>query len=279
MREDMAERFSEPKGRYKKSKFPRRHKKVAKLDEDGQPPKFTSMRKVHLAVGDWYGDNGYGADYSILRRFLISHVGLPWDEVYSEICEVADSRTHDGYRLREAVDGVVCTSVEKDEEGNLFTKDRWGRMKLNFFGWWHEFYVNPDTGLLEYVPNCRNKYKADKYPKRVYEMDGQLYHQHAGIWYRVEMKNVPTVQYYRGGNGNWVYDHSACYTDAFRANEEKSTHPHYRAYHWTREEKLRKKYGLGPDGQAWYCYAKQSANSDEIKKLKKKLEAENDLQG
>lgn len=277
MREDMAERFSEPKGRYKKSKFPRRQKKVAKPDEDGQPPNITSMKKVHLAVGDWYSDNGHGADYSILRRFLTSKCGQSWDGVYSEICKRADERSHDGYRLREAVKNVICTNVEINEDGQLYTKDKWGRVRLNFTGWWHEFYVHPETGLLERVPPERSRYRErDHFPSKVFECDGHLYHQHIGIWYRVEMKPVPTQQSSCGG-GKWDYSYDSMLTDAFGAHEQpipKAPYTHRPWYYWDRTDRLKRKYGLSSDGQAWYCFAKQSANKHEIHKLKDKLKGE-----
>lgn len=276
MRDDMAERFSEPKGRYKKSKFPRRQKKVARLDEDGQPPEYTSMRKVHLAVGDWYSDNGHGSDYSILRRFLVANRGRPWDEVYSEICSKADERTHDGHRLREAVDNIVCTTTELNEDGEVVSKDRWGRTFDRWFGFWHEFYVHPEKKTLEWNESRRNRYRHKKtYEQRVFEMDGQLYHQHAGIWYRVEMKLLPTVGG-RGG-GYWVYDPAASIVDAFGAHNPPKTNPPYTHrpwYYWDRTERLKRKYGLSPDGQAWYCFAKQSAGKREIEKLKKKINPE-----
>ena len=97
MRDDMAERFSEPKRRPKQSKFPRRQKIVARVDEDGQPPKITGMGKIHVVAGDWWFDRGQGCDYSIMRRFLARRVGQKWDDVYSEICKEADSRSHDGF--------------------------------------------------------------------------------------------------------------------------------------------------------------------------------------
>ena len=36
-------------------------------------------------------------------------------------------------------------------------------------------------------------------------------------------------------------------------------------------DRLNRKYGLSPDGQLWYCFAKQSANSKEIEKVKRAL--------
>jgi hypothetical protein len=268
MRNDIAERFSEPKGRYKKSKYPRRHKKVCKTDEDGHPPDIKGMKKVHVAAGDWYHDNGYGSDYSVLRRMLESNKGRKWDDVFSEICKAADDRTHDGWRLREAVTHIVCTNAEIGENGKVYSKDRWGRAQLT--GWWTEFYVHPETGNLEVTPNRRNTVKYDwreahGYTKKtVFEMDGVLYHKHDDLWYRVEMAPLPKEKIHGYDYSTTLGVNDACRTIRYSLASSR----------WNDIEKLRRKYGLSPGGEAWYCKSKQAANSHEIQKLKKKYELE-----
>ncbi|MGD0666147.1 MAG: hypothetical protein ABSB23_01195 [Bryobacteraceae bacterium] len=49
------------------------------------------------------------ARFNVLERFLINRVGHPWDKVYAEACEVADSRSFRGAELREYVKSFVAT--------------------------------------------------------------------------------------------------------------------------------------------------------------------------
>jgi len=41
------------------------------------------------------------ARFNVLERFLVNRVGRPWDKVYAEACQVADSRSFQGAELRE----------------------------------------------------------------------------------------------------------------------------------------------------------------------------------
>jgi hypothetical protein len=258
MRDDMAERFSEPRSRTTKNKYPRRMKIVSKPDKDGNVPKFKGMKHVHIVTGNEYWENGFGSDYSILRRFLASHVGEKWDDVYSEICSVADSRTRDGFRLREAVDGIVETSCSVTEDGTLL--DDCGKP---LFAYWrmHGFYVHPERKTLEYVPQKRRKKKI--IPQTIFELDGNLYHKHSdGLWYRVEMKPV----------GNLSYGYNFCApTDAFGANTPPKDLEGQRMWNWWGwRDAFERKYGLSPDKKLWYCHSKQGAGKRSINKLKKK---------
>lgn len=256
----MAERFSEPKKRPKQSKFPRRHKAVARIDEDGHPPKITGMRKIHSAAGQYYGMSGYGSDYSIMRRFLVRHIGQKWDNVYSEICKEADARSHDGFRLREAVGHIVEMNCSID--GNGIVHDSNGH---RLFSYWrmHGFYVHPETGMLEYVPYKR--WKKKDFQPTVFELDGDLYHKHDGNWYKVVMEPVSSSPYA-------AYGFYLPFADAFGADKEpKDDLQAMRRWSWGGwRDALERKYGLSPEKKLWYCKEKQSAGHRVIKRLKKK---------
>jgi hypothetical protein len=264
MRQDMAERFSEGKNQHKR-KFPRRQKAVARLDEDGVPPCFVSMSKVHYAAKDWYYDKGYGSDYAIMRRFLRSNLGRPWDEVYSEICQQADTRTHDGHRLRECVDHIVEKSCTIDENGFL-VNDKGIRLS-KWYRW--EYYVHPETKTLEYIQRRRKFVQPEI--KTVYEMDGDHYLQHENIWYKVEMKLIPKER------GNWGDCFIQPTMDAFdlHVGLPKCTKDR-RFWGWNWMERYKKKYGYSPEMKPWYCASKKSANKRDIRKLKKKYEMEDE---
>ena len=74
-----------------------------------------------------------------LRRFLRSHVGRPWNKVWSEICEYADARSVVGTHLRAHVHDLVETRPIMQGKAAY---SRAGRPLVNCF------YVNPRTRLL-----------------------------------------------------------------------------------------------------------------------------------
>lgn len=78
-----------------------------------------------------------------LRRFLRAHVGRPWNKVWSEICEQADSRRVIGMHLRGHVHDLVETRpIMHGTTAYSSAGRRLGKA----------FYVNPRTGLL-----CRSR--------------------------------------------------------------------------------------------------------------------------
>jgi hypothetical protein len=261
MRRDVKERFTEPyNGYHAGSKFPRTSKPLTKPDQDGEPPTFNGMSMAHRLVkqhdGRWPGE-----DFRFVRRLLIGNVGRPWDEVYSEICQQADTRNFVGYRLREVIDRMVEKNCHIDEEGTI----RDGREFEVSGGWRPELYVHPETGLLQMVEGRRRRIKTPV-ERSVFELDGSLYHCHSdGIWYRVEMKEVPKQQYsygcYYGGP----------FVDVFNAHVDpgppKGTK--LNQWYWNIHNAVQRKYGLDPDGKLWYCVKKQSASKREIEKVKK----------
>ena len=183
MRPDMPKRFLKH-GKHTKGRFPRHCKNLSMKDENGQfvhNPK--GMKKIHRYTIK-YEDCGYlGTDFALLCRFLQSRTGRPWDQVYSEICAEADDRSFEGHHFREWLDMQVEQNCTIDEDGEV--QDERGNHMARFHG---EFYVHPVTGLLEYIENKRWRRSAPV--QRVFSMDGKLYHEHKGIWYRVEMKEL-----------------------------------------------------------------------------------------
>ena len=249
MRDDMAERFMEP-GQHGKGRFPRNTKKFKAQDEDGATYSPHGMRKAHRFANKW--DGGYvGTDFALLSRFLKSRVGQPWDKVYSEICAEADARSFAGHHLREWLEYAVEQNCLVDESGTV-RNARGMEIGSCRRG---EFYVHPVTKKLEVI--IKPRMRRRKLPRTVFEMDGQLYHEHEGVWYRVQMAEVPR-------KSKWYYDTWAILSDVFIAHELN-----YGRYEYDMIRKLEGKYGHSPDHRPWYCVWKQSANTKEITRLKK----------
>jgi hypothetical protein len=142
MRKDLPKKFIEPCGG-KKSKFPRGSKRL-KVDNDGNSLMPQGMRKAH-DIADHGNEHYSGEDFALMRRFLRSRIGKPWDAVYSEICKKADGRSFEGHHLRDWLGYFIEFNCTMGEGGTIL--DDQGREVR-----YHHptFYVHPENGTLEY---------------------------------------------------------------------------------------------------------------------------------
>lgn len=241
----------------KKGRFPRHHKKfdIDITDEEVDSPSRMGMRKPHILAVPYDEDcRGVAADIHKMRRVLGKQVGRPWSEVQGEFLKGYDSRTFEGHTIREWLDYVVEINVIIHKDGKI-TDPR--GLRVGYFC--EELYVHPQTGILCLSPQERSKYSHTT-PQKVWGLDGTLYHEHEGIWYRVKMKVFDKGKKWWG----WVHDYAAGESDVFMPDPHGILSSHR---DWWR---FRDKYGLNPNGNAWYCVWKQSANSKEIARLKTK---------
>ena len=116
-----------------------------------------------------------------LERYLHKQAGRPWSEVYSEICQHADSRSVVGNHLREHVFYMVDQDV-REVDGELI--GRWGSPG--------NLYVHPRTGLLISVkPRARRRYQH----RKEYEMVAiDSHHKYVlldGLWFLVTLRDLP----------------------------------------------------------------------------------------
>lgn len=257
MRRDMPKKFLES-GKGTKGRFPRNCKNLSKKDEDGQHVHNPQgMKKAHRYTVK-YEDHGYvGTDFAVLRRFLQSRVGQPWDQVYSEVCAEADSRSFKGHHLREWLEFEIEQNCQM--EGDIVVDQR--GIPLGRYWRWGDFYIHPVTGTLECsrVEQIRRK---EPNKKKVLELNGQQYYQHDGLWYRVKMQEVPLVEH-KGFGGRRYKD-----IDSWWALKDVMLDLSRTYHEWSVKNKLINTYGRSPNGKVWCCVWKQSANSKEIKKLK-----------
>ena len=82
------------------------------------------------------------ARYNVLERFLVNRVGRPWDKVYAEACEVADSRSFQGAEIREHLKTLVATECWL--EGRTLMCHDWRGCPQKVRG----LYVHPKSRLL-----------------------------------------------------------------------------------------------------------------------------------
>lgn len=222
-----------------------RGKKSRYREEGDFGPSRIGMRKFH---GDYWGSSGW-FKWGPVKRFLAKHVGENWDDVYSEMCKEADSRTDQGVQFREWIKFTVELNV-RFEDGKI-VNDR----GFEIGKWRPEFYVHPDTKKLEMTTAHRSRKKKDEFIK-VFYIGEQAYHWHGGLWWRVKMTPIKyaegLVSYYS--------------SDQFIGGEVSHTNYYD---HYARRRLLQDKYGLDKDGNLQFCSERESANGREIQQLYK----------
>ena len=133
-----------------------------------------------------------------LRRFLRSKVGKPWNKVYAEICERIDRGSAVQLHIWQHLSDYVCANPYgvTGDVGRRFH----GRL-------WHEFYVDPRTGLLRQTSRLTKKQWA-QIPKRGPHSqqppplnpvlpinDNRCYEQIDGVWYELDLRKPPASGY------------------------------------------------------------------------------------
>jgi hypothetical protein len=151
-------------------------------------PKFEGIKRVHS------NHKSFGEHLGPLKRWLRSQVGRPWNDVYSEACDVIkpDSvvRAHIKTHL---LDFVLRDTFMRDGEVWCFQKYRWfGTNELPVTALrdrWHLFYVHPETGLLGEIPALPHRSRRYDERKRLLASvrrwlnDGRLLLQLDGLWF------------------------------------------------------------------------------------------------
>lgn len=139
-----------------------------------------------------------------LYRWLESHVGEYWDDVYSKLCQILDITTLSGQHIVSHVWGYVERNVVLID-GVPYRKN-YGHHFDRPLGYWHQqFYVHPETGIL-----CFAK-RIPKVPKKKPDdfVFVDAYHHYRKIddlWYAIELADLEPL----GIN-----------TNMFVANQEK----------------------------------------------------------
>lgn len=255
MKEYTPERVSEhSRIRYKK-KFPRGSKLLKRVDEDGQPFPTTGMSRVHRLVDDFnFYDKKRTRETSVINRFLTARRGQLWDDVWSEVCSVSDSRTIDGHRFRDTIDSIVCQTAIIESEEIMFLQNK--DSSENFiFGKDITFFVHPVTRTLEL--NKEPEKQSTKKKITIVNLDGELFHCHNNIWFFVEMKEVDYREEFIDGFGIHI--------------DPGPPKNHLGWWLYDRMGALKNKYGLSPNKKHWYCSSKKSIDTTQIQKIKQFL--------
>ena len=197
-----------------------------------------------------HDSNCAGANLSVLRRMLFNSVNRKWSDVYREICKQLRKK-YDRHHVDRWIYYEVSECVLMDNEPRTY-----------YGGKVYGFYIHPETGLLQYIKPRHRKgllREGKRDLHRVIEVDGTLYHQHKGLWYRVKMRE------YESPRWDWSSSREFSeYPDLTQDPLFTGNVPFPQSVKYI----LIRKYGLSPNKKAWMCIEKQSANSREIKKIK-----------
>ncbi|MGD1905674.1 MAG: hypothetical protein ACFB0C_06740 [Leptolyngbyaceae cyanobacterium] len=126
-----------------------------------------------------------------LRRFLRSHVGQPWNDVYSKLCRKLDTKTMAGQHVLSHLWDYVERHVEIID-GIPHKKPYWVCGYPLGCHYRDRFYVHPDTGLLCAIQKVPRKQKRSKPPTDELAIDDfHQYRQLNGIWYLITFDDFP----------------------------------------------------------------------------------------
>lgn len=95
------------------------------------------------------GDKDFSDVLGPIHGYLRSNIGRPWNDVFSEISRTLGRSTWPVRHVLTAhIDVATCTFRGRD--GKIHVHDKYGEHELPSERYWryHEFYVEPETGIL-----------------------------------------------------------------------------------------------------------------------------------
>lgn len=121
-----------------------------------------------------------------LYRWLESHVGQYWDDVYSKLCQILDITTLSGQHIVSHVWGYVERNAVLID-GAPYRKS--GSYRYPLGHWYNRLYVHPETGILclvERIPKVP-KQKPDDF---VFVDAYHHYRKLNDLWYAIELADI-----------------------------------------------------------------------------------------
>lgn len=159
-------------------------------------PSKQGMRAPHVRH---YGGKELNENLAPLKRFLMSRVGQPWNEVFSEISKNLRVTSTVQAHVRDHVTDFVSVNTSV-RDGEIWVH---GYRPERLATSWRALYVDPTDGILKKNPhymswNRRRKNQNAAYQEKLLStqrnVEGVELRKHKGIWYEVEMKAVPPTQ-------------------------------------------------------------------------------------
>lgn len=170
-----------------------RHDKKFNYDDLENSPSRESMKKRYASGWSYKTFNeNLNPLYGIVRK----NAGRPWDKVFSELCEVFDTRSVINQHILVHLKQFVETNIIVGDDGELYVLQSYGKPERIRDGY-TEYYVDPRTNLLvrnkhyqTWKSRSRNRRKNFAPPTQYNLADGNQIHQIDGIWYMVEFADL-----------------------------------------------------------------------------------------
>lgn len=161
------------------------------LSEDADALNFHAIKKVHTASTCSWGnlkDSAYSSN--VIRRYLKSQVGRPWNDVYSDMSKNLDRRGLDNVAWMVETktyfeDGKIWVAgIPPTVLGLSYRRD--------------EFYVDPRDGTLRCMPHAPGGKKYADRRKEILDKSRYIdpknllvqYHCIDGIWYEIKLREA-----------------------------------------------------------------------------------------
>jgi hypothetical protein len=166
------------------------------LDSEDLPPKVSMQRGRN--GGKWLNEN-----LAPLRRFLVRQAGRPWNDVFSEICQVIDSRSTVKQHVRSHIEDIVAVKT-KLVDGEIYETGGYSAVYTPLSKANQALYVDPLTGVLmrnmepvtwrqkQRALENRSRAELDK-RMRVLSPQEEL-HRLGGVWFLVRLEPVPAMR-------------------------------------------------------------------------------------
>lgn len=177
----------------------RRDRSFDLYDEDGPIGNREGMRwryKFH------WNEKEFGENLNPLYGIIRKNAGRKWDDIYSELCQVFDTRSVINRHILIHLDRMVeITNVFVGDDGELWVRNNYsGSRHLKDDG--VEYYVDPRDGILYRNPeyrswgyNRRKRAEAERQERwKTYRNLGKFAYakdEKTGIWYRYDYKAIP----------------------------------------------------------------------------------------
>lgn len=137
----------------------------------------------------------FGEHLGPLRRFLMSRVGRPWDEVYSEIRRTISAASTVHMHILQHLFHYVNTRVELGG-GEVYSAEpahTWSGRRFPLWDNYRTFYVDPDSRLLCRPIRTSAPWRAaapEEAPTRIDLGGGRFHMRLDGFWFCVETAPV-----------------------------------------------------------------------------------------
>ena len=154
-----------------------------------------------------------------LRRFLLSRLGQPWDQVYSELRENLSPSSVIHLHIFQHLDHMVARDVVLDGD-RVFVLHSHQRELFDREGW--RLYVHPETGRLCRPTRRWQRPRPDALPPlpRIEQEEGRILLYVEGLWYGVQ--TVPWDVFSHAEGRTIPHEvRVARYGDAYRLAAEK----------------------------------------------------------